>query len=96
MDSITKTPTGPSGLLFRVDIVYSVLRRNIQRFSAITSFSIWPYGTNRFAHRFDSMARTSKAGKGVIREPSFVFFLRAIVVMLLLVVIMATYFSVRT
>jgi hypothetical protein len=42
------------------------------------------------------MARTSKTGKGVIPEPSFVVFLRAIGVMVLLVIIMATYFSIRT
>jgi hypothetical protein len=42
------------------------------------------------------MARKTKTGKGVIPEPSFVVFLRAIAVMVLLVVIMATYFSVRT
>ena len=42
------------------------------------------------------MAKASKIGKGVIPEPSFEFFLRAIGVMLLLVVIMAAYFSVRT
>ena len=53
-------------------------------------------GTNRFTHRFESMARASKKGKGVIPEPSFEFFLRAIGVMLLLVVIMTAYYSVRT
>jgi hypothetical protein len=96
MNSITKNPTDPIGLLFRFDIVYSLLRRNIQRFRAILFFSVGSYGTNRFAHRFASMARTSKTGKGAIPEPSFVFFLRAMGVMVLLVVIMATYFSVHT
>ena len=38
----------------------------------------------------------AKKGKGIIPEPSFEFFLRAIGVMLLLVVIMVAYFSVRT
>jgi hypothetical protein len=42
------------------------------------------------------MARASKTGKGIIPEPSFKFFLRAMGVMLLLVVIMAAYLSVRT
>jgi hypothetical protein len=75
----------------------TVLRRSISALSRDYSlFSVWSFGTNGFAHRFDSMARMSKTGKGVIPEPSFVAFLRAIEVMVLLVVIMATYFSVRT
>jgi hypothetical protein len=41
------------------------------------------------------MTKASKTGKAVIPEPSFKFFLGAIGVMLLLVVIVAAYFSVR-
>ena len=42
------------------------------------------------------MAKTRKTGKAVIPEPSFEFFLGALGVMLLLVVITATYLSVHT
>ncbi len=42
------------------------------------------------------MAKASKIGKAVIPEPSFAFFLRAIGVMVLLVIIMAAYFTLRT
>jgi hypothetical protein len=54
------------------------------------------FGTNRFGRRSEPMAQANKTSKGIIPEPSFEFFLRAIGVMLLLVVIMAAYFSVRT
>jgi len=68
-----------------------------QRFRALALLSMSAsFGTNRFAPRFESMARASKTRKGVIPEPSFEFFLRAIGVMLLLVVIMTAYFFVRT
>jgi hypothetical protein len=42
------------------------------------------------------MAKASKIRKAVIPEPSFVFFLRALGAMLLLVVVMAAYFTLRT
>jgi hypothetical protein len=42
------------------------------------------------------MAKASKSGRPVIPEPSFGFFLRAMGVMLLLVVIMTAYLSLRT
>jgi hypothetical protein len=42
------------------------------------------------------MAKANKASRAVIPEPSFAFFLRAIGVMLLLVVMMTAYFGLRT
>jgi hypothetical protein len=42
------------------------------------------------------MAKANKSGGVVIPEPSFSFFLWAIGVMLLLVVMMTVYFSVRS
>jgi hypothetical protein len=44
----------------------------------------------------EPMAKVSKIRKAVIPEPSFVFFLRALGVMLLLVVVMTAYFTLRT
>jgi hypothetical protein len=44
----------------------------------------------------EPMAKGNKIRKAVIPEPSFVFFLRALGVMLLLVVVMTMYFSLRT
>jgi hypothetical protein len=41
------------------------------------------------------MAKASKSGRAVIPEPSFGFFLRAMGAMLLLVIIMTAYFSLR-
>jgi len=41
------------------------------------------------------MAKASKSGRPVIPEPSFGFFLRAMGAMLLLVIIMTAYFSLR-
>jgi hypothetical protein len=42
------------------------------------------------------MAKANKASRAVIPEPSFECFLRAMGFMLLLVVMMTTYFSLRT
>ena len=53
-------------------------------------------GTNPSDFSSTPMARASKTSKAVIPEPSFAFFLRAIGIMLLLVVIMTAYLSLRT
>jgi hypothetical protein len=53
-------------------------------------------GTNPFDHSSEAMTKASKIRRAGIPEPSFGFFLRAIGVMLLLVVIMTAYFSLRT
>jgi hypothetical protein len=53
-------------------------------------------GTNSSDFSSTLMARASKTSKAVIPEPSFAFFLRAIGVMLLLVVLMTAYLSLRT
>jgi hypothetical protein len=42
------------------------------------------------------MTKASKTGKALVPEPSFEFFLGAIGAMLLVVVIMVAYFSMRT
>jgi hypothetical protein len=54
------------------------------------------FGTNPLTCSSDPMAKASKSGRAVIPEPSFGFFLRAMGAMLLLVVIMTAYFSLRT
>ena len=51
---------------------------------------------NRSARlRFPSYGKSEKSGRAVIPEPSFGFFLRAMGAMLLLVIIMTAYFSLR-
>jgi len=54
------------------------------------------FGTNPHFRRSEPMAKASKTGKAIITEPSFVFFLGALAVMLFLVVVTAVYFSVHT
>lgn len=99
MDSITRNPTGPSGLLFRFNIVYSNIAA--QHFSAFALLIF--LGMPAFLEQTGPAAvpnhgpsEQNKPDKGIILEPSFEFFLRPIGVMLLLVVIMTAYFSVRT
>jgi hypothetical protein len=53
-------------------------------------------GTNPSGRSSEAMAKASKIRRPGIPEPSFDFFLRAIGVMLLLVVIMTAYFSLHT
>jgi hypothetical protein len=53
------------------------------------------FGTNPPTCSSNPMAKASKSGRAVIPEPSFDFFLRAMGAMLLLVIIMTTYFSLR-
>jgi len=59
-------------------------------------FDMPVFGTFGLRHRFEIMRKTSKSRKAVIPEPSFKFFIRAMSAMLLLVVIMAAYFSLHT
>jgi hypothetical protein len=54
------------------------------------------FGTKPPTRRSKLMAKASKSGRAVIPEPSFGFFLRAMGAMLLLVIIMTAYFSLRT
>jgi hypothetical protein len=68
----------------------------LSRFCIINFEASLVFGTFRLPHRFDLMARARKSSKTVIPEPSFEFFVRAIGAMILLVVIMAAYFSLRT
>jgi hypothetical protein len=56
--------------------------------------SAW-FGTNPSSSGFEFMAKT-KTSRAVIPEPSFSFFLRTIVVKLLLVVLMTAYFSLHS
>jgi hypothetical protein len=53
------------------------------------------FGTNPSTCSSNPMAKASKSGRAVIPEPSFGFFLRAMGAMLLLVVIMTAYLSLR-
>jgi hypothetical protein len=50
-------------------------------------------GTFGLRRRFELMRKASKSRRAVIPEPSFKFFIHAMSAMLLLVVIMAAYFS---
>jgi len=75
-------------------------RRSVaQQWGACPAFLLFRhdcFGTNPLTCGSDPMAKASKSGRAVIPEPSFGFFLRAIGAMLLLVVIMTAYFSLRT
>jgi len=51
------------------------------------------FGTFGLRRRFELMRKISKSRKAVIPEPSFKFFIRAMSAMLLLVFIIAAYFS---
>ena len=55
----------------------------------------WLFGTNPPTCSSNPMAKASKTGRAVVPEPSFGFFLRAMGAMLLLVIIMTAYFSLR-
>jgi hypothetical protein len=97
MDSITRNPTGPSGLLFRFNIVYSNIAA--QHFSAFALLIF--LGMPAFLEQTGPAAVPNHGLSEQTRQrhysrAAFQFFLRAIGVMLLLVVIMTAYFSVRT
>jgi hypothetical protein len=53
------------------------------------------FGTNPAICSSNPMAKARKCGRAVIPEPSFGFFLRAMGAMLLLVIVMTAYFSLR-
>jgi hypothetical protein len=67
-------------------------RKSISGFLACPA---WLFGTNPPTCSSNPMAKASKNGRAVIPEPSFGFFLRAMGAMLLLVIIMTAYFSLR-
>jgi hypothetical protein len=70
-------------------------RRNGGAFRAFWLFWRGCFGTKPPTRSSKPMERASKSGRAVIPEPSFGFFLRAMGAMLLLVIIMTAYFSLR-
>jgi hypothetical protein len=68
---------------------------HLAAFAAFLAFRRGHFGTNPSTCSSDPMAKASKSGRAIIPEPSFGFFLRAMGAMLLLVVIMTAYLSLR-
>jgi hypothetical protein len=80
----------------RTSITHDVLQRSIGAVQAFFFSAAAEVELIRPDQGSEPMARASKIRKAVIPEPSFVFFLRALGVMLLLVVVMTAYFTLRT
>jgi hypothetical protein len=74
----------------------TALSPNIGEHFQFLTFPTWPFWNQSADLQFRSYGKSEQKRRAVIPEPSFGFFLRAMGVMLLLVVVMTAYFSLRT